>query len=640
MFNHHNEYKSPLDVLTMATVPVRSSKVPPQNLFTSHDDRMFVFDHLPLERLVEAGWPSINRDTARSMLDEAGRIIGRKIAPAGPDNDHNPFTVKDGELVPPASFLRYQEIVRDHGLAGTFTSEEYGGLGLPMALNTFLGEMLFQADPGYATTTMLSGGVADLIQAYASEELKQKYLPDLASGKLTGCMDITEPGAGSDVFAISATKAFPDGNGTAIIKGNKIFITNGGADVHMVLAKDHDDGQLSLYLVPKIIDGRSNHVQVMGLEEKLGLHTSPTCRVEFGDGLGFEKGSGKDEAGSLGYLVGQKGKGVPQMFKLMINARLQVGGQGLGTIEASLLATKRYAVERRQFGKPIAELGPVTKMLAEMQIQSEAIRAVLYETAFSFDMAKALHDTGKPEDAQVHANRAAVLTPLIKFYAAEEAVRLTRWGIQIHGGYGFTKEFDVERHFRNAPIIAIYEGTSQIQVSQFLEQALYGVAGMKCRANLSQVVAEMRTELQQMTYKPCFEDERRTTFRGEGLVLPSLKQNMLGTLDLLDQSLDHLRSVYADVMTMQQGLSPEGLSPKDVFNYISPGAEPLATMAVEAYAAFLLLRQAQEDPTQHKEVSAISFIRRLEAKAGSYAREIQSIQPETLNELMAAARLD
>ncbi len=514
------------------------------NFFTG-DRRLHLDEFIDWDRLHRLD-ERADKEIYAHILIESGRIIAEQIAPLARENDRSTYKItEDGALLWPAGIKECYHTLCDAGLACANISEQYGGLGLPRIVTIMLTEMLCQADAGFATISLLSGGVGDIIEVFGSAEQKQQYLPQLASGEFTGSMDLTEPDAGSDLGRI-ITKA-SDNGGHVFITGSKRFVSNGGANIHLVLARDADTFEvtkgtikgISMYLVPHYT-GKKQTLRVTRLEEKLGLHSSPTCEVQFED--------------AIGYLIGRKGEGVKQMFRLMNNARLSIAAQALGILESALQCAKAYAQERVQFGKPIVQHSLVVQMLVDMQAHSELIRAVIYETAFAVDMAQ---KSGNP----VYGNKVAVLTPLIKFYAAEKAIELARKAVQVHGGVGYTKDFDVERHLRDSIITSIYEGTSEIQVSQFFKEALKGLQG-DSRANAIPILEEI------MGF-PSETEESKEVSRCACAALESLKY-MGGKMLEYMQDMD----------------------PLTAFNTLALQAKNLATMTVETYGAHLLLKQA------------------------------------------------
>jgi len=406
----------------------------------------------------------------------------------------------DGAAVSPPHIREAYEKLREAGLISLAVEEPYGGYGLPALLNGIYLEMISRADPSLMMIVGLQTGAASDIQKYGSEELKKKWLPRFVSGEVQGCMDLTEPQAGSDLGGISARATdLPDGS--VQVDGQKIFISNGGAEVHLVLARDADTFEeskgttngLSLLLVPRDReDGSSNGVRVPRLERKLGIHGSATCEVV------YEK--------AIGVRLGAKGQGFRAMLELMNNARLGVASQSLGICDAALWDAVTYARQRKQFGKPISEQPLVQAMLAKMVVNTEGVRAMLYR-AYSLLDAVLARDTALRRDDLSEADRARIqeereryitrvrlLTPLCKYYATEVCNDITRDALQVFGGIGFTMDADVGKLHADSLIMTIYEGTSEIQASFALREMGKGALGV--------VFEEVRSELEAMKDDP------------------------------------------------------------------------------------------------------------------------------------------
>jgi alkylation response protein AidB-like acyl-CoA dehydrogenase len=422
------------------------------------------------------------RETLASVLATAAKIC-TELEPELRAGWAQSARLAGGEVVYPPHIRKAYDTLAQAGLVSFGVAEAYGGYGLPAWVTNVILQMIARADAGLMTIIGLQAGVADDIQHYASEELKQRYLPGFASGELMGAMDLTEPAAGSDLGAIRTRATEKDGE--IRLAGEKIFITNGGAEVHMVLARDADSydaslgttNGLSLYLCPrKLPDGATNTVQVARLEEKLGIHGSPTAAVSFRD--------------ALAYRVGKKGQGFRAMLTLMNNARLGVAAQGIGIAEAALDSAVRYARERRQFGGPIAEQPLMKNLLARMVTALEGSRALLYRACSlvdrnrSIDALLARGGIGEKERAEWEAIRERnevrirLLTPLAKYLATEACDDITRTAIQVHGGLGFMAESVPGRLHLDAIITTIYEGTSEIQISFALKEVGKGALGV------------------------------------------------------------------------------------------------------------------------------------------------------------------
>jgi alkylation response protein AidB-like acyl-CoA dehydrogenase len=406
----------------------------------------------------------------------------------------------DGGAQPPAHIREAYAKLREAGLVSLGVDPEYGGFGLPALLNGMVLEMIARADPSLMMVVGLQSGAANDVEKYGSPETKRAWLPRFTSGEVQGCMDLTEPQAGSDLGGI-ATRATEREDGSVRVDGQKIFISNGGAEVHLVLARDADSFEqsrgttrgLSLVLVPRHReDGGSNGVRVARLERKLGIHGSPTCEVVF--------------EGSIGVRLGKKGRGFQAMLDLMNAARLGVASQALGLCEAALHDAVAYAWQRKQFGRPIATQPLVASMLAKMVVNTEAARALLYRTyglldrniarerALLRDDLSPVERTELQQDLERDSVRVRLLTPLCKYFATEVCTDVTRDALQVFGGIGFTMDSDVGKYHADSLITTIYEGTSEIQASFALKEIGKGA--------LKVVFDVVRGELSEMQNDP------------------------------------------------------------------------------------------------------------------------------------------
>jgi alkylation response protein AidB-like acyl-CoA dehydrogenase len=436
----------------------------------------------------------------RSILTTAAELAESFQAEAREHWADEAALTEDGGAQSPPHIRAAYEKLRAAGLVSLTTSETYGGPGLPALLNGMLLEMISRADPSLMMVVGLQTGAAGDIEKYGDDEVRRKWLPRFASGEVEGCMDLTEPQAGSDLGGIS-TRATDLQGGQVRVDGQKIFISNGGAEVHLVLARDAATFEqskgttngLSLVLVPRHRDdGSPNGVRVSRLERKLGIHGSATCEVVFD--------------GALGVRLGRPGQGFRAMLDLMNNARLGVAAQALGLCDAAVHDAVLYARERRQFGKPIAEQPLVLSMLSKMVVNTEAVRALLYRTyriydavlarerALSRDESPSMPRAELEKQLERDTTRLRLLTPLCKYFATEICSDLTRDAMQVFGGIGFTMEADVGKLHADSLIMTIYEGTSEIQASFALREMGKGA--------LAVVFGEVRAELEAMDADP------------------------------------------------------------------------------------------------------------------------------------------
>ena len=428
-----------------------------------------------------------------AVLEEAAKFAGKVMAPLNRIGDQQGIRQQGDEVITPDGFADAYQLFVENQWLSLAQDPQYGGQGLPYIVHLAASEMWNSACASMAICPLLTAGGIDALIAHASEELKDKYLPSLVSGKWTATMNLTESHAGSDLSTLK-TRAEPDGE-IYRIRGQKIFITWGEHDMaenilHLVLAPMVDapagNRGLSLFLVPKFLvadDGRlgeRNDLRVIATEDKLGIHASPTCVMSFGE-----------NKGAVGYLIGQAGDGLACMFTLMNHARLEVGLQGLSLSERSYQDALAYAKDRVQgrhikTGAPAAiiEHADVQRMLMSMKSLTEAMRGLTYDGAFSHDLE--IHGKDETERA-VYKRRFALLTPLIKAWCTELVNEITSLGIQVHGGMGFIEETGAAQHYRDARILSIYEGTNGIQANDLVERKVLRDQGVA----LASYVAEM-----------------------------------------------------------------------------------------------------------------------------------------------------
>ncbi len=405
----------------------------------------------------EAPFDSVEeaREANLDMLsDPIGTIAAQRIAPRAEDVDRLGCRLENGQVIFSEPLQRNLDDLREAQLTGLTMDPAYGGIGFSKTFYSAAVELVSRADASLMNFFGLQG-IADTIQQFASDEIKNEILPDMASGLLSGAMVLTEADAGSDLSAVRTRSLLeaeenPDGDWT--LTGSKRFITNGCGDVLLVLARSEDPAKygggrgLSFFLVT-----RGERVQIRRIEEKLGIHGSPTCEIYF------------DKAPAR--LIGRRGHGLTRYTAwLMAAARLGVAAQSVGISEAALREAEAYANDREQFGKKIAELPAVAVMLAEMRVATEASRALLYATSTFVDLQEGAEKLGLNVEEKKYGRAADLLTPMVKYYTSELCNMVTSTAIQVHGGNGFMKDYPVERLFRDARITNIYEGTSQIQV--------------------------------------------------------------------------------------------------------------------------------------------------------------------------------
>ncbi len=455
------------------------------------------------ERLYQA-IPELDADVISSILEEAGKFTTEVIAPTNRIGDEEKAHLgSHGVVVPEAFKDAYKQLV-DNGWPTLSASEKYGGQGLPISLANAVFEML-NSNIAFTLCQMLTSGAVEALEAHASEAQKEKYLRQIISGNWSATMNLTEPQAGSDVGAVK-TKAEPQPDGTYKIYGTKIYITYGDHDmaeniIHLVLARTPGAPEgtkgISLFIVPKFLVnddgslGDRNDVKCIGLEEKLGIHASPTCVMSFGE-----------NDGALGWLIGAENTGMAAMFTMMNNARLNVGIQGVGLAEQATQIAMSYATDRVQGRAPDADRGDntpvpiathpdVRNMLMTMRSLTDAARAICYENGVFHDLAH----FGGDEKAKAFND---LLTPISKAFSTDIANEVSSLGVQIHGGMGFIEETGIAQFSRDAKILPIYEGTNGIQAIDLINRKLPLANG----AIISEYLAQIEETITQ-----CAEEE-------------------------------------------------------------------------------------------------------------------------------------
>ena len=434
----------------------------------------FLFDHVvgldqvsATERFGEA-----TRDVTTAILIEAGRMCEEVMAPLQRAGDEHPAVVENGVVRCSPGYVEGYRAIAEGGWVSIAASPEYGGMGLPMAVTTAVNEMMSAACLSLQLCPLMTQGQIEALEHHASDEIKRLYLPKLISGAWCGTMNLTEPQAGSDVGALSS-KAVPNGDGSYAITGQKIYISWGDSDVvenicHLVLARLPNSVPgtkgISLFLLPKFVPdasgnpGIANQLKVVGLEHKMGLHGSPTCVMQY--------------EGATGWLVGGEHAGMKAMFTMMNNARLGVGGQGIGVAEGAYQHALRFASQRKQGKAPVAQgtgtildHADVRRMLMTMKADIFAARAIALDCGAAIDMSTA---TGDPR----WSARAAFLTPIAKAFGTDTGIGVAEAGVQLHGGMGFIEETGAAQYSRDVRVTAIYEGTNGIQAMDLVARKL------------------------------------------------------------------------------------------------------------------------------------------------------------------------
>lgn len=462
-------------------------------------EMQFVINELA-DLQVVAGLPAfveqeVSSELVEAILVEASKLASEVLAPLNKVGDEQGAILKtDGVDVAEGFTAAYKKFI-EGGWVGVSAPVEYGGQGLPELVLSPLFEMWQAANMSFALCPMLTAGASELLITHGSKQQLALYMEKLITGEWTGTMNLTEPQAGSDLGAVR-TKAKLEGDHYRL-SGQKIFITWGDHNmtdniIHLVLARIPDAPEgvkgISLFLVPKYItdaDGNPsvrNDVHCVSLEHKLGIHGSPTAVLSFGD-----------KEGAIGYLVGEKNKGLTYMFTMMNRERLQVGLQGLGIADRAYQQAREYAKDRIQgrpvgvkSGKPVSIIHhpDVRRMLLTMKSQIEAMRAVCYLVAASMDIAASHPDT---KTRETHKARVELLTPVVKGWCTELAIEIASLGVQVHGGMGYIEETGACQHLRDSRITTIYEGTTGIQANDLVGRKLVLDQGAAMTALIDQM---------------------------------------------------------------------------------------------------------------------------------------------------------
>lgn len=395
------------------------------------------------------------------IMDVIGDIAGNFIAPRAPKVDEESAQFFDGEVHYAKGTQEAIDQLRKADLMGFTLPRRFGGLNLPKVLYSMAIEMVSRADAALMNIFGLQE-IAETIYRFGSEDQKERFLPRFANGEVLGAMALTEPDAGSDLQAVNlkgSIVAHQEGDEKWYLNGVKRFITNGCAEISLVMARS-EEGSTGGRGISLFIYERDKNMRIRRIEDKLGIHGSPTCEMQF------------DNAPAE--LIGQRRMGlIKYTMALMNGARLAVSAQALGIAEAAYREADNYAQSRIQFGKPIRQIPAVTEMLLDMKVALEAGRTFLYETSRLVDMKEGLEEAIEQhperkqelqEDYKRYTKYATLFTPALKAYVTEMANKVCYDALQIHGGNGYMRDFNIERHVRDVRITNIYEGTTQLQV--------------------------------------------------------------------------------------------------------------------------------------------------------------------------------
>ncbi len=569
------------------------------NFFNDNHDILFHFNNLNIEEVVKIAednyeeckkynYAPKNYDDAienyRKVLEVVGDMSANFIAPRAAGVDEEGAHFSNGKVSYAKGTQENLKQLAQADLMGMILPRKYGGLNFPFTVYMMAVEMVSRADASLMNLFGLQD-IADTLKKFANDEIKQEFLPGFCTGEYSGAMALTEPDAGSDLQAVKLT-AYQNAEGKWFLRGVKRFITNGNAEVLLVLARSEagtKDGRgLSLFVCYG-----DETVKVRRIENKLGIHGSPTCELQFND--------------TPAQLVGQRKFGlIKYVFDLMFRARMGVSAQALGISQAAYEEAVLYAKDRKQFGKAIYNIPAVANILIDMRVLLESNRTLFYAAAKSVDKKEKLEeliDKYKAEGKSVaeltteakNASKIAnLLTPISKYVLTESANKITYDSLQVHGGTGYMKEFRIERLARDARITNIYEGTSQLQIVA----ASGGV--------VNDILADYFNEKEQKEYK--------------------------GGLNVLQNYLKEIRTMFLDSLKYV-------LDKKD-FSFQDVSAKDLVELYTYLIVGYLMLDEAEIE--QRKVFIAKRYIINSLANA---RKNVESIKSELFGDIIHADKI-
>ena len=565
------------------------------NFFLDNKDLQYHLNHPMMKRIIELkernfadaatyDYAPHNTEDAldsyRRVLEIVGDVCGEVIAANAESVDHEGPRVVNDHVEYAAGTVRNIEALTEAGLSGMTLPRRFDGLNMPVTCFAMANEMVARADAGFENIWGLQD-CAETINEFATEEIKAKFLPRVSAGE-TCAMDLTEPDAGSDLGAVMLKASWDEAAGVWRLNGCKRFITNGDGDISLVLARTEEGTKDARGLSMLIYDKRDGGVKVRRIENKLGIKGSPTCELVFNN--------------APATLVGDRKMGlIKYVMSLMNAARLGIAAQSTGLCEAAYREALKYAAEREQFGKPIIQFAAVSEMLKNIEAKTLASRAMLYETARFVDIYKQLNHIAneerslEPEERQemkFYNRLADGFTPLAKMFSSEYANEVAYDSIQIHGGSGYMKDYACERLYRDARIMNIYEGTTQLQVVAAINHVTKG------------------TYLEQiMRYE---ENERTEATKAMG------------------EKLVELRKVYEQVVARVEALDKECNGYKDFH------ARRLVEIAGYIILSHIMLRQAGEMESEYLNPTKIfvKYATKKITEAAAYINESETSDVE------------
>jgi len=518
-------------------------------------------------------------DNYEKVLEIIGEICAEIIAPNAEDVDHEGPHVENNRVVYARGTQQNHDALTQAGLYGMSLPRQYGGLNFPMIPYVMSGELVSRADAGFANIWGLQD-CAETIAEFAEEDVKEEFLPRVCDGQ-TCSMDLTEPDAGSDLQAVQLKATYNEADKTWYLNGVKRFITNGDAQIKLVLARSEEgtsDGRGLSYFVAE--NKHDNTVKVRRIENKLGIKGSPTCELVF--------------TNTPAKLVGMRRMGlIKYVMSLMNGARLGVGAQSVGVSQSAYDEAIAYARERQQFGKPIIEFPAVSEMVSLMKAKLDASRALLYETTRFVDIYKAyeaIEATRKltPEekaDYKEYQKLADAFTPELKMFSSEFANQNAYDSIQVHGGSGFMKDYACERIYRDARILTIYEGTSQLQTVAAIRHVMTG-------SYLKQI-----KHYEAQNIKPEFD---------------SIRKRLMSMTTLLEHSIERVSEAKSQ-------------------EYIDFHARRLVEMAGHIIMSYLLIIDASRDTEDLFRKSAFIYSKYAEGEVRKHATFIKKFDVENVD---------
>ena len=554
------------------------------------EDILFVIENLSSD-IKSTNEEYSDPDLLKQIFEEAGKFSSNVLAPLNPIGDKEGISLENGLVRMPPGFIDAFNQYIQGGWASVAGSKKYGGQEMPWNIVGALNEIWHAANMSFSLNMLLTQGAIEVIEAYGTEEQKQKYLPKMISGEWSGTMNLTEPQAGSDL-ALLKSKAIPE-NDNYKLYGNKIYITHGDQDmseniIHLVLARLPDAPQgskgISLFISPKNIIGNNgdlsqkNDIRVVSIEHKLGTLASPTCVLAYGD-----------NDGAKAELIGQKHGGLKAMFTMMNNARLNVGIQGVSIAERAYQQAFNFSLTRLQGNSidnssegavPIIDHPDVQRMLMDMKSRIEAMRALSLYTANELELTKNAKSEKEKQHAQENLD---LLTPIVKSWCTDQGVLIASTGVQVHGGMGFIEETGAAQHYRDARILPIYEGTNGIQALDLLRRKLTMDNGNVFKRFLNEMKIDANNCLSL--------EEKQLTDIGE---------KVLNAISILEETSDTLLNMWKN--NKRQAAS--GATPFiDMCGYIFGGW----MMAKSAHKASCLIKNDEKNKFLHAKIDTAAF---------------------------------